>query len=108
MPESRRVFSTADGDLRSRGREPARAAAAPPNDGVVRVSRGTSGRRGQTGTGGRGRPPREGAAVASDHKRRGGAGGAAKDGGGELPGDPRPKVVARREAQGIPGKLAGG
>jgi translation initiation factor 1 len=108
MPESRRVFSTADGDLRSRGREHARAAAAPPNDGVVRVSRETSGRRGKTVTVVRGLPTRELAAVASDLKRLCGSGGSAKDGVVELQGDHRPKVVARLEAQGYRVKPAGG
>jgi translation initiation factor 1 len=108
MSESRRVYSTADGDVRSRGREPARAAAAPPNDGVVRVSRETSGRRGKTVTVVRGLPPGELTAVASDLKRLCGSGGSAKDSVVELQGDHRPKVVARLEAQGYRVKPAGG
>jgi len=59
MTESRRVYSTAEGDLRT-GREPARhSVPTTPNDGVVRVSRETSGRRGKTVTVVRGIPPRE-------------------------------------------------
>ena len=106
MPESRRVYSTADGDLRkARGRpEPPTA----PNDGVVRVSRETSGRRGKTVTVVRGIPPRDLVEVASDLKRLCGTGGSAKDGIVELQGDHRPKVVARLEAQGYRVKLAGG
>ena len=109
MGESRRVYSTADGDLRSRGREPARRTApATPDDGVVRVSRETSGRRGKTVTVVRGIPPRELASVSSDLKRLCGTGGSAKDGVVEIQGDHRPKVVARLEAQGYRVKLAGG
>jgi len=108
MSESRRVYSTAEGDLRT-GREPARRASPPaPNDGVVRVSRETSGRRGKTVTVVRGIPPRELTAVASDLKRLCGSGGSAKDGVVEIQGDHRAKVVARLEAQGYRVKLAGG
>jgi translation initiation factor 1 len=106
MTESRRVYSTADGDLRRRSAPlPQRAT---PNDGIVRVSRETSGRKGKTVTVVRGLPPRELASVASDLKRLCGSGGAAKDGVVELQGDHRPKVVAHLEAQGYRVKLAGG
>ena len=108
MPESRRVYSTADGDLRKSAEPKARSAPPVPNDGVVRVSRETSGRRGKTVTVVRGLPPRELASVAGDLKRRCGSGGAAKDGVVEIQGDHRPKVVARLEAQGYRVKLAGG
>ena len=95
------------------GRAPRRrggGGAAPPvpNDGIVRVSRETSGRRGKTVTVVRGIPPRDLDAVASDLKRQCGSGGAAKDGVVEIQGDHRPKVVARLEAQGYRVKLAGG
>ena len=106
MAESRRVYSTADGDLRkSAGR---REASPPPNDGIVRVTRETSGRRGKTVTVVRGIPPRDLASVASDLKRQCSTGGAAKDGVVEIQGDHRPKVVARLESQGYRVKLAGG
>ena len=110
MGESRRVYSTADGDLRkSEGRDSRTRTAPPtPNDGIVRVSRETSGRRGKTVTVVRGIPPRELTAVASDLKRRCGSGGAVKDGIVEIQGDHRPKVVAHLEAQGYSVKLAGG
>ena len=106
MRESRRVYSTADGDLRRSTRT--RTVPPPPNDGVVRVSRETSGRRGKTVTVVRGVPPRDVAAVASDLKRLCGTGGSAKDGVVEIQGDHRPKIVARLEAQGYRVKLAGG
>jgi translation initiation factor 1 len=110
MPESRRVYSTADGDLRkaSEPRSRGRTAQAVPNDGIVRVSRETSGRKGKTVTVVRGIPPRELEAVASDLKRQCGSGGSAKDGVVEIQGDQRPKVVARLEARGYKVKLAGG
>jgi translation initiation factor 1 len=110
VSESRRVYSTADGDLRKPGRpqRAERSAQPTPNDGVVRVWRETSGRRGKTATVVRGIPPRDLATVASDLKRRCGSGGAVKDGAVEIQGDHRPKVVAYLEAQGYTVKLAGG
>ena len=106
VAESRRVYSTSEGDLRkdSARREPQ----AQPSDGIVRVSRETSGRRGKTVTVVRGIPPRELSSVASDLKRQCGTGGAAKDGVVEIQGDHRTKVVARLETQGYRVKLAGG
>jgi translation initiation factor 1 len=108
--ESRRVYSTTDGDLRTAAEPKDRRRAAPPvpNDGLVRVARETSGRRGKTVTVVRGLPPRELASVASDLKRHCGSGGAAKDGIVEIQGDHRAKVVARLESQGYRVKLAGG
>jgi translation initiation factor 1 len=112
VAESRRVYSTADGDLRKDAepddRPRPRAAPPAPNDGVVRVSRETSGRRGKTVTVVRGLPQRDLASVASDLKQRCGSGGAAKDGVVEIQGDHRAKVVARLESRGYRVKLAGG
>jgi translation initiation factor 1 len=110
MAESRRVYSTADGDLRKPAAAGARRRTAPPvpSDGIVRVSRETSGRRGKTVTVVRGLPPRDLVPVAGDLKRQCGTGGAAKDGVVEIQGDHRTKVVARLEAQGYRVKLAGG
>ena len=110
MGESRRVYSTTDGDLRKPLAPKARQRTAPatPNDGIVRVSRETSGRRGKTVTVVRGVPARELDEVASDLKRQCGSGGSAKDGVVEIQGDHRPKIVARLEAQGYRVKLAGG
>lgn len=109
MAESHRVYSTTEGDLR-KAAAPHRVRTTPPapNDGVVRVSRETSGRRGKTVTLVRGLPLRDLDAVASDLKRQCGSGGAVKDGVVEIQGDHRAKVVARLEAQGYRVKLAGG
>ena len=88
----------------------ARRGSAPstPSDGIVRVSRETSGRRGKTVTVVRGLQPGELQAVARDLKRLCGSGGAAKDGVVEIQGDHRAKVLARLESQGYRVKLAGG
>ena len=110
MAESRRVYSTADGDLRRPAAAGDRRPTAPhvPSDGIVRVSRETSGRRGKTVTVVRGLPSRDLASVASDLKRQCGAGGAAKDGVVEIQGDHRTKIVARLDAQGYRVEFAGG
>ena len=110
MAESTRVYSTGDGDLRRTAERDARRRAAPstPSDGIIRVSRETSGRRGKTVTVVRGLQPGELQAVAGDLKRLCGSGGAAKDGVVEIQGDHRAKVVARLESQGYRVKLAGG
>lgn len=78
-----------------------------PNDGVVRVFRDKSGRRGKTVTVVRGLPRGDLAAIAGDLKRLCGAGGAVKDGAVEVQGDHREKVVAHLRAQGYAAKPAG-
>lgn len=89
---SRRVYSTDGG----RAREPRRGAApagSPPQDGIVRVSRTTSGRRGKTVTLVTGLPPADLAAVATELKRLCGAGGTVTAGTVEIQGDHRARVV---------------
>ena len=109
MGESRRVYSTGDGDLRKPDRaSQRRTGPSTPSDGIVRVSRETSGRRGKTVTVVRGVPGRDLDAVAGDLKRQCGSGGSAKDGVVEIQGDHRAKVVARLESRGYRVKLAGG
>jgi translation initiation factor 1 len=106
VSNSRLVYSTDDGDRR---RDQAGKPASPqPGDGIVRVSRETSGRRGKTVTVVRGLPAADLAAAASDMKRLCGTGGSAKDGAIELQGDHREKVAARLRSQGYRVKLAGG
>jgi len=106
MSDSRLVYSTDGGDQRQR-REQGRAAA-PDGDGIVRVSREKTGRRGKTVTSVRGLPPADVAAVAADLKKQCGAGGAVKDGVVEIQGDHRDKVAARLQARGHVVKIAGG
>lgn len=110
QPDSRLVYSTADGDRR-RGRERATAPLRGPqlpDDGVVRVFREKGGRGGKVVTVVRGLPAGDLAAIASDLKRHCGSGGAVKGDAIELQGDHREKVAARLEAKGYRVKLAGG
>jgi translation initiation factor 1 len=110
VSNSRLVYSTDDGDRRQK---PGRKAAAPrgpqlPNDGIVRVFRDKSGRRGKVVTVVRGLAAADLDATASDLKRLCGSGGTVKDGAIELQGDHRDKVAARLQARGHQVKLAGG
>ncbi len=111
MSNSRLVYSTGDGDRRKRAApERATTSSGPelPRDGVVRVFRDKSGRRGKTVTVVRGLPPSHLAEVASDLKRHCGSGGAVKNGAVELQGDHRDKVAERLRAGGYEVKLVGG
>ena len=108
MSNSRLVYSTGDGDLRKQPEQPKPPANEPPRDGIVRVAREKSGRKGKTVTVVRGLPPGDVADVASDLKRHCGSGGTVKDGTVELQGDHREKAAARLRAQGYQVKLAGG
>jgi translation initiation factor 1 len=107
VSNSRLVYSTDDGDRR-REPEPTARPSAPPSDGIVRVSREKSGRRGKTVTIVRGLPAGALAAAATDLKRLCGTGGTVKEGTIELQGDHRDKAAARLRAQGHEVKLAGG
>jgi translation initiation factor 1 len=90
---SRRVYSTEGG----RAPEPRREAGPPeaPRDGVVRVSRTSSGRRGKTVTLVTGLPPADLRAVAAELKRLCGAGGSVVEGTVEIQGDHRARVIER-------------
>ena len=88
----------------------ASAQAAPPGDGVVRVSRETKGRGGKAVTLVRGLPL-EGAALAALGKRlrtNCGTGGTVKDGVFELQGDHVERVIALLKLEGHQVKRAGG
>jgi translation initiation factor 1 len=91
---SRRVYST-DGGRVPRGRPRPAPAAGPPRDGVVRVSRTSSGRRGKTVTLVTGLPPGDLRAVAAELKRLCGSGGAVKEGTVEIQGDHRARIIER-------------
>jgi translation initiation factor 1 len=110
MTNSRLVYSTGDGDQRKRGGDKPAQTRGPelPRDGIIRVFREQSGRRGKTVTVVRGLPPASLDAVASDLKRNCGSGGAVKAGAVEIQGDHRDKVVTRLRAQGYEVKPAGG
>jgi translation initiation factor 1 len=107
VTNSRRVYSTGDGDQRKR---PSAKPAEPelPRDGVVRIFRGKGGRGGKAVSVVHGLPRRELAAVATDLKKLCGAGGTVKDGAVEIQGDHREKIAERLRAQGYSVKLAGG
>jgi translation initiation factor 1 len=107
VSNSRLVYSTDDGDLRRRPDAPSPPVTAP-GDGVVRVAREKTGRRGKTVTVVRGLPADAIAAAAADLKRHCGTGGTVKAATIELQGDHREKAAARLRAQGHRVKLAGG
>jgi translation initiation factor 1 len=101
---ARRVYSTETGRVPD---EPARAPAASPSDGTVRVGRSRSGRRGKTVTLVTGLPPADLQVVARELKRLCGSGGAVKEGVVEIQGDHRRRVVEHL-AERYRVKLAGG
>jgi translation initiation factor 1 len=89
---SRRVYSTEGGRVPEPRRRRA-PAPGPPRDGIVRVSRTSSGRRGKTVTLVTGLPPADLRAVAGELKRLCGSGGAVKEGTVEIQGDHRARIV---------------
>jgi len=107
VSNSRRVYSTDDGDLR-RQSDPSEQRPPVAGDGIARVAREKSGRKGKTVTVVRGLPASALAEAASDLKRQCGTGGTVKDGVVELQGDHREKAAARLRARGYEVKLAGG
>ena len=86
------VYSSEAGRVRPQGGRP--APPGPPRDGIVRVGRSSTGRRGKTVTIVSGLPPGELAATARELKRLCGSGGAVKDGTVEIQGDHRQRIVA--------------
>ncbi|MDH3227805.1 MAG: stress response translation initiation inhibitor YciH, partial [Thermoleophilia bacterium] len=80
---ARQVYSTGGG--RTPQKKP-RDGSEPPGDGVVRVSRTSSGRKGKTVTLVAGLPPADLKSVAKDLKRHCGSGGAVKAGVVEIQG----------------------
>jgi translation initiation factor 1 len=74
-------------------------ASGPPTDGIVRVSRTSSGRKGKTVTLITGVPHADTGELARELKRLCGSGGAVKDGVVEIQGDHRAKVVAHLDGR---------
>lgn len=93
---TRLVYSTEGG---RRADAPASPAPGPAGDGIVRVSRTSSGRRGKTVTLVTGLPASDVAGVAKELKRLCGSGGSAKDGVVEIQGDQRAKILAHLEGR---------
>ena len=79
-----------------------------PGDGILRVRRETSGRKGKTVTTISGAAPAQATELARDLKRLCGTGGSVVDGVIEIQGDHRAKVVAHLEGLGLQVKSAGG
>jgi len=103
MPEinddnTRLVYSSEGGRVPER-RERAAAPSSAPRDGVVRVSRTSSGRRGKTVTLVSGAPPGDLAPLAAELKRLCGSGGAVKGGVVEIQGDHRARIIAHLEGR---------
>ncbi|HAZ55577.1 MAG TPA: stress response translation initiation inhibitor YciH [Franconibacter helveticus] len=103
---SRLVYSTDTGRIQ----EPEKAVERPKGDGIVRISRQTSGRKGKgvcliTGI------DEDDAAlkkIAAELKAKCGCGGSVKDGVIEIQGDKRDLIKSLLEAKGMKVKLAGG
>jgi translation initiation factor 1 len=105
------VWSSDDGDRRSRRPETGDRPGGPPGaGGRVKVRRETAGRRGKAVTTVSGLPLDDDGlrAVAGRLKKRCGVGGSAKDGVIELQGDHRAVVVEELRAAGYDVVLAGG
>lgn len=99
---SRRVYSTEGGRVPPgprRGRPPGAAAPGPPADGIVRVGRSSSGRRGKTVTVVTGLPAGDVAAVAGELKRLCGSGGTVKEGVVEIQGDHRARIIGHLDGR---------
>ncbi|MEA2171361.1 MAG: translation initiation factor 1 [Solirubrobacteraceae bacterium] len=108
MSNSRRVYSTTDGDLR-KARDPLLKARRADGNRVT-VRREVAGRRGKAVTTVAGVPLDDAGlkALAGKLKKRCGVGGSVKNGIVEIQGDHRPVVVELLKAEGYDVVLAGG
>ena len=103
---SRLVYSTETGRID----EPKAAPARPKGDGVVRIQRQTSGRKGKGVCLITGIDAADAAlnTLAAELKKKCGCGGAVKEGVIEIQGDKRELIKSLLEAKGMKVKLAGG
>lgn len=107
MPKnSRLVYSTETGKMRQQPEKKS----PPPGDGIVRIRRETSGRKGKgvTTISGISLPDKELAALARELKQLCGTGGTVKNYVIEIQGDHRDKLKSALEDRGYQVKLAGG
>ncbi|QIR23291.1 stress response translation initiation inhibitor YciH [Enterobacter sp. SES19] len=103
---SRLVYSTDSGRID----EPKAKVERPKGDGIVRIQRQTSGRKGKGVCliSGIDRDDAELTKLAAELKKKCGCGGAVKDGVIEIQGDKRDLIKSLLEAKGMKVKLAGG
>lgn len=103
---SRLVYSTESGRID----EPKAKVERPKGDGIVRIQRQTSGRKGKGVCliSGIDLDDAELTALAAELKKKCGCGGAVKDGFIEIQGDKRDLIKSLLEAKGLKVKLAGG
>ena len=103
---SRLVYSTDAGRIKEEGQKPVR----PVGDGIVRIQRQTSGRKGKgvCVVSGIDLDDAELAKLAAELKKKCGCGGSVKDGLIEIQGDKRDLIKSLLEAKGMKVKLAGG
>ncbi len=104
------VYSTETGPMRQKKKPRAQLQPKHPNDGVIRVSRETKGRKGKGVTliSGIQHCPDELKKIAKQLKQMCGSGGAVKDGVIEIQGDHRDKIVGELSKLGHTVKKAGG
>ncbi|MCT8247785.1 stress response translation initiation inhibitor YciH [Proteus faecis] len=103
---SRLVYSTDTGRIKEEAQKPVR----PAGDGIVRIQRQTSGRKGKgvCVVSGIDLDDTELAKLAAELKKKCGCGGSVKDGLIEIQGDKRDLIKSLLEAKGMKVKLAGG
>ena len=106
MSDSVLVYSTESGRIKEEKAQPSR----PKGDGIVRIQKQTSGRKGAgvsliTGLD---LPDEELKKLAAELKKRCGCGGAVKDGNIEIQGDKRDLLKSLLEQKNFKVKLAGG
>ncbi len=106
MSDNKLVYSTETGRIKQQEAAPAR----PAGDGIVRIRRQTSGRKGKGVCLISGLPLDDSglATLAAELKKKCGCGGALKDGVIEIQGDKRDLLKSLLEQKGFKVKLAGG
>lgn len=107
MSNSKLVYSTDFGRIKSDDEKPARP---PQGDGIVRIKRITKGKKGKgvSSIEGLGLPADKLKALCSDLKKHCGCGGSVKEFNIEIQGDVREKLKTYLENKGMKVKLAGG